>query len=133
MALVFDESLKTGITDIDIQHNFLFEAINSLENISLLESNDDMWLTLCKIEQFTQNHFKTEENYMLKYKYPDTQEHITQHNSFLDKYTLLKKDFEEEGLSENYLINLRMFLSGWIIDHYTNTDVKMAEFLRSFL
>lgn len=129
MHLIFDDSLKTGITDIDIQHNFLFEAINSLETIDL--KSNDLLFTLYNIEEYALNHFKTEEEYMYKYKYPDIVEHIIQHKNFSLKYNVLKKEFEEKGLTKECLMKLRFFLSNWIIEHYTTIDVKMAKFIKN--
>jgi len=131
MTLIFEDSLLTGITDIDIQHEFLFDAINSLEDFICNKNGNDLWFTLCNLEEYASKHFQTEEEYMLKYNYPEMDEHVEQHREFSKNYTLIKKDFNENSIDENYIISLKAFLENWIVQHYTELDVKMARFIKN--
>jgi len=133
LVIKFDESLLTGISDIDFQHKFIFQAINSLEDTDTYKDEQNLFFTICEIEEYASKHFQTEEEYMIKYNYPAINEHISQHRDFTEKYLKLKEEFEEKGLREEYLKHLRTFLSEWIIKHYTTIDVKMAAFLRASL
>ncbi len=128
MLIKLDDTLITGIKDIDIQHKLLFDAINSLENNS---DPEQIWFTLCDVEEYASVHFKTEENYMIELNYPDIDEHVKEHKVFLKKYKVLKDELEKQGASEEFLHKLRSLLVEWIIAHYIDIEVKMAKFLRS--
>jgi len=133
MAINYDDSLLTGIRDIDIQHKLLFDAINSLEDLEEKESTEDLWFVVCNIEEYASVHFKTEEEYMFKFRYPETDEHVDQHREFLEKYNVIKQEYEEKGLTKEYFQNLKNFLKEWIIEHYSNVDLKMAMFIRNYM
>ncbi len=133
MGLKFDESLLTGIQDIDIQHKLFFDAINGLEGLEEKQNADDLWFVVSNIEEYARSHFQTEEEYMRKFMYPDTDEHLDQHREFLGKYKKLKKDFEEKGITIDYMEILKVFLEEWIIQHYSCIDQKMAIYIRNYM
>ncbi|MEI8390448.1 MAG: hemerythrin family protein [bacterium] len=128
MLIKFDDSLLTGITDIDIQHKYLFNAINSLEDIDNHE--EQLRFAICDIEEYASEHFKTEEQYMAECKYPETEEHIKEHQEFSENYKALQSILDKHDVSDDFLIELKSFLANWIVKHYTEIDVKMAKFIK---
>ena len=128
MLIKMDESLITGICDIDAQHELLFDAINNLAAIT--KNKQDLWFVVEDIKKYAAIHFQTEEKYMREYNYPEIEEHIKEHADFSEKFVILRQELEENGLSENFVQNFRIFLVRWIMNHYTNIDVKMAEFIK---
>jgi len=129
MYLKIDENFITGINDIDIQHKFLFEAINNLADFH--KNRGNLWSVMCNIQEYASVHFSTEENYMQKYNYPEIEEHIKEHKLFSEKYLVLKKELLEKGMTDEFLEKLRSFLAGWIVAHYTDIDIKMADFIKN--
>jgi len=129
MELKIDENFITGINDIDIQHKFLFEAINSLADFH--KNRGNLWSVMCNLQEYASVHFQTEEEYMTKYSYPEIEEHIKEHRLFSERYVALKKELIEKGMTDEFLGKLRNFLAGWIVAHYTDIDIKMANFIKS--
>jgi len=128
MFIKIDESFITGISDIDTQHKFLFDAINSLADFK--KNRSKLWSVICDIQEYASVHFQTEEKLMTELNYPHIDEHISEHRAFSEKYGALKKELIENGMSDSFLEQLRSFLVSWIIAHYTNIDIKMVAFIK---
>jgi hemerythrin len=128
MIIKIDESLITGIKDIDEQHRLLFEAINRLSEDQI--SFDQIRATMLDLEKYACEHFDTEEKYMHKYNYSDINDHAQKHRDFLEKFKKIKILFDADNFSQEFLIELRTFLVQWITTHYKETDVKLADFLK---
>lgn len=129
MAIVWNDNLKTGISTIDEQHQLLFKTINELEELKYTQ--DGFYKVLLNLQDYVSVHFCTEEKYMRCLCYPEYENHKTCHEKFVaDCQEILKKDkpFDKFSNIEQELIN---FVENWIIAHYTNEDVKMAEFVKS--
>ena len=129
MTISWNDNLKTGIHDIDEQHQQLFETINKLEKFK--ESNIGLKDVLVELQTYMLRHFKTEEEYMRYTNYPDYTAHKNAHDKVLEDYReIMKKD-----LATDFALNPRMelttFIEDWLTDHYTNTDVKMADYIRN--
>jgi len=127
--LKIDDSFITGIDDIDAQHKFLFDAINSLANFN--NNRENLWFVICEIEEYASVHFQTEEKYMIDFNYPHIDDHIKEHRAFSKRYNVLKEELTEHGMTDDFLERLRFFLVSWIIAHYTNIDIKMVNFIKS--
>lgn len=78
------KSLITGIEEIDAQHEEFFGAIQALEYPN--KSQQDLWDILLKIEIYARTHFETEESYMKKFNYPIIDEHIIEHEFFMENF-----------------------------------------------
>lgn len=128
MGIEFNNDLKTGIEEIDSQHQFLFEAINKL--VSEKPRKDNIWDVLLDIQKYACIHFDTEESYMAKFQYPAKEHHTKEHAKFLAKFSELKVLFNESGFSKIFVGELQDFLIDWILTHYQNTDREMAFYLK---
>ncbi len=124
-------NLITGIEDIDTQHSDLFYAIKDFDFNKKTE--EALWAILIEIEIYTQVHFETEEKYMEKFNYPLIEEHIIEHRLFTKNFTELKKNFDNEGFSKIFVEDFQKFLMDWLLKHYTEIDVKMADFIKTRL
>jgi hemerythrin len=129
VAIIWDDSLKTGISIIDEQHEQLFETINKFEKFK--ESNTGLKEILIELQTYMTRHFITEEEYMRYTEYPDYINHKKAHDKFLDDYReLIKKNLTNDCILNSGLA-LTKFAEDWLTEHYTNTDIKMAKHIRS--
>lgn len=128
MSFKMDKNLITGIDDIDSQHQKLFSTIHCLDNDDL--DDDKVVQILLEIRCYVVEHFKTEERYMRKYRYPHYEEHKALHESFVNDYNDLIFKFAEDFSISSVLPSLPHVLHNWLITHYGDADVKMTEFLR---
>ncbi|MGA1862795.1 hemerythrin family protein [Deferribacter thermophilus] len=85
------ENLITGIDRIDEQHGAMFYLLAKIEKyFKVGEGEKAISDSLTFLENYVKTHFKTEEEFMQKYNYPDYEVHKLEHES-LEKI-LLKKD-----------------------------------------
>jgi len=130
----WNDSLLTGVDEIDRQHRILVNSINEA-NVRLMEDHD-----IALIEQITKDllsyaiyHFETEEDLMREYGYnaesaADNELHLKQHREFSAQVVAVR-----DGLRDGKSISredLLAFLNGWLVNHIMNTDQRLGEFIR---
>ncbi len=132
--LVWNDTLATGVSEIDEQHKILINSINEA-NIRM-SSTQVSAETLQKITQnllsYALYHFETEEELMQTYGYAqsqgmDQEAHHQQHREFSATVVQVR-----EGIKAGRLISredLLSFLNGWLIQHILHTDKKLGNFI----
>jgi hemerythrin-like metal-binding protein len=121
---------ETGYTLIDDQHRSLFHAINALHSAILEGRGADMLeRTLTILDHYTTIHFQTEENFMIRFDYPDYADHVKKHQRLRYKVEdfLALKDRHDDA---SFAIQVSRFLTQWLIHHIREEDLKMITFLR---
>ena len=131
--LLWDESLRIHIDEIDIQHENLFNVINALHD-SIIKSGDDEQTrpVLNSLLEFIMIHYATEERWMRKYKYPEYQIHIEQHQEYVSKIKEFVSDYKSERTdlpAKEILISL----AGWHSKHIIDFDKKFGRFIKEKL
>ena len=134
MAPEWTEDLTVGVEKIDSQHRELFKRINSLRTaLRDGSARDETEKTLEFLEQYVQEHFAMEENYMRKYGYHGIMAHRTEHEGFvkdLNEYKAKWKELNREGEITSFLeIEMERRFSQWLADHIGRTDKAMGEFI----
>ena len=83
MAIEWTSNLSVGIASIDDQHKKLFDMADQLfeagKNGKTKEFISEM---LDFLDQYTKQHFKSEETYMKSIGYPDYENQRTMHTDF---------------------------------------------------
>jgi len=123
----WDGSLELGIKDIDEQHKGLIETINLFESVSNAADRYKICLeTIMRLKKYFDEHFMTEESYMIEYDYPDFVSHKKEHSEFIKNVL----DFEMACV-EFYApyTPILEFLREWLTKHVKDTDIKMGKFL----
>lgn len=128
MSKLFTERLKLHIDTIDSQHNDIFEHIEMFQNACQQQKGRDEVLKSFKfIKQYTIKHFKDEEAFMLKNKYPKYQEHKKAHELFIK----MVSDFEEkigDEITISTIIGMNK-INGALSSHILNIDRQLADFI----
>ena len=75
---------------------------------------------------YTDTHFKHEEELFDKYNYSDVEEHKKIHKNFVDTVLRVKRDYEF-GKPIN-TVEIMAFLSEWLINHIQGTDKNILTF-----
>lgn len=130
MPIVWNDNLKTGIDVIDYQHQRLFETINKLDKVKTIKIT--FYEVLLELRVYISEHFRVEEKFMSTSKYPDYETHRDHHDIFIEKY---KEFFHIIMKSSNVMEHsdkMISFVETWIEQHYSNEDVKMANYLRNY-
>lgn len=128
MAFIkWDDSLSVNVKEIDEQHKKLVDLINKLTDaMSAGKAKQILGNILNELASYTVIHFKTEEKYFDKFKYPFTISHKKEHNDFIKKINDFKRDFESGKALLS--VEIMKFLKDWLIKHIKGSDKKYSEF-----
>ncbi len=131
MRLQWTEDFSTGIADIDVQHQELFEKVNKfLEACDHGHCREEVDPLLHFLETYTRAHLAAEEKLQLQYAYPHYPTHKAAHEEFLRAFSQLKTKYDKEG-PNNYLALLTYDLMvNWFINHMASEDKTFCHFLK---
>lgn len=128
--LEWNDGLSTGIERIDNQHKKLVDIVNRIHD-GMLANNSYFQLSdiFTELRDYTTYHFSTEEDYMEKYAYQDTNVHKNEHHSFVEKFTQVEQDCKS---GKNAIsMDILNYLSSWLVTHILGTDKNLGAFLQS--
>ncbi len=129
-AFVWSDKLVTGITDVDEQHQRLVELINEVGSLCTQDAGSDkIKPVLDELVQYTQYHFKNEEQLMRQYSVSAThqQHHLKAHEAFCEQVTLAIGIIQSSPQSTmNLLAQLLNYLTRWLLQHIMVDDLRMA-------
>jgi len=119
----WDESLETGITDIDIQHRVLFNIlkilVDSLENNREDEVIDGI---LKELSRYTKYHTVAEAAYHIG-SLENRAEHEKTHKDFITKVDGLKK-LRKTMNNREFGSLMAEFICYWIEEHIRGMDMR---------
>ncbi|MFH2065612.1 MAG: bacteriohemerythrin [Pseudomonadota bacterium] len=121
----WDNSFSVGVEEIDAQHKNLINIFNKF--YYRIESDDKKALgrLLASLVEYTVYHFATEEKYMKKFHYHDTENHIKEHQLFTEKVADVKKRFDSGKLILS--LEITKFVKDWIANHILVSDKKYSQ------
>ena len=131
MALQWTQDLSVGVNVIDDQHKELFRRVNSfVAAMGEGKGKGEIDRVLKFLESYVVTHFRTEETYMTKYKYPDYPSHKAEHERFVEAFIGFKNELETEGASSYLTLRCGCWLSDWLIRHIGKVDKAMGAFFK---
>ena len=126
----WNDKFSVNILMFDAEHKKIIDIINAL---TVAEQHN---YTLDKVAEIMNNiiiyikmHFKSEEDYMINFKYPEYQSHKEEHVKFMERITfyhnrLILSDY----IVENNIFDILKYFKQWIIDHIQMVDKKYTHF-----
>lgn len=131
MALVeWNDSYSVGIVYLDNQHKGLVAQINALHDaMSLGKARKVLSPILDTLIDYTATHFSSEEELFAKYNYPEKEDHIAEHQRFVDDVLIFKEHYESGRALVSF--EILAFLKNWIVGHMLGSDQKYKAFLES--
>ena len=130
MYAEFDDSLVTGNEMIDAQHKELIKRINDLL-ISCEEHADRKAAVqmLNYLADYTDFHFKAEEELQEQIGYPGIQEHKKKHEELKKTVQELHEMLEEqEGPTDDFVEQVNKNVTQWLYYHIKGFDRSVAEY-----
>jgi hemerythrin len=115
------ETYSVEIKELDDQHKKLFEIINRLyDEMRQSQAMDKIEPILKELSDYAAYHFKTEEDYFIKFKYEDLENHIREHLAYKQKIN----DYLIQAAENNRSVPFTLldFLSTWWVNHIIGTD-----------
>ena len=122
----WDESLATGIPQIDMQHKALFDTLSVLEKAA---AEGRYLATMSGLETLTfyaRTHLADEERLMERHGYPKLEKHRAEHKKF--KAALYKLRLANTHCDN--VVEVVGFISEWLTNHVNKTDLEFATYLR---
>jgi hemerythrin-like metal-binding protein len=125
MLFEWDESCKTGNSEIDSDHKRLVDLINDLYEAMQDGCGGALLLPIFSaLKDYTLTHFKREEELMVACHAPDQERHLSEHRMMIDKLA----DLEQRHRGGEAAISLQTltFLRDWLKNHICVIDQKLA-------
>jgi len=123
--IAFTEAHLVGVAEIDAQHRQLVRMANEI-NFEMSVNAPDAAIRprFDALIQFTLHHFQTEQGYMARHRYPDTQAHVTEHAQLI---TEVQQIVQMRGREGDLLVLQRV--KDWLITHIQGADRALGQFL----
>jgi len=126
MPMSWNDSLATGVADIDDQHKELFHQLSRLhEAMSRGTGPDEISSTLDFLGDYVVNHFATEEKHMDDVGCPAAAANKQAHSEFLAMFEQYRRRFEQSGGSPALVLDIANMISRWLVDHIMKIDIRL--------
>jgi hemerythrin-like metal-binding protein len=123
------DELSVNIQTIDDQHKKLIGLINNLYTaMKVGQGKSVLDQVLTEMTDYAAYHFKTEKDLFERYQYPETMQHLQEHNEYAKTINGLKEKHEKGQLTAS--IETMLFLREWLSKHILETDKKYVPFLK---
>lgn len=125
-----DKIFRLGLEEFDKQHKTLFAIVNKVFQLIFEgQDNGDAGKLLARLMDYTIMHFRSEEEMMKKYGYPDYENHQKQHDFLASRVKEMYRKFQIDGVAINE--ETMSFLVKWVLHHIAKVDSDYAPFLKS--
>ncbi len=127
MALIkWKKEYSIGVTKIDNQHRRIIKIVNQAFGLQFSKQNEqDVEEILDNLQNYIKEHFKTEEEYMLKHHYAGYEEQRNEHNQFIDRLFNAQTEYFKDGRVTS--INIFNFIWDWFSQHILIHDKKLSK------
>ena len=126
----FTPDLETKVPKIDAQHKELFKRINDIVAMGVKAVNkEETDKTFKLLSDYITEHFRDEEELQRKSGYPKYEWHREQHKLFVDSFKNLKQEYDKNGASAAFTLQLNKSIIDWIVKHIRHVDIELGKFL----
>lgn len=127
--ITWEDKYSVNISMLDEEHKKIIAKVNAVtvadwHNYTLEKIAE----TIHDMITYAKKHFKSEEDYMIKFKYPAYQCHKEEHDKFVERITfyydrLILNDY----IVENNIFDILKHFKQWLIVHIQVTDKGYTE------
>ena len=126
------KDMETGVAVIDSQHKELVDRLNQVISLGAKAvSKEETKKTLKMLGDYIVKHFSDEEALQKKSGYTKYEWHKSQHQIYIAEFQKLNKEFETNGSSPKFVLDLQNSMIGWLVRHIKSADVELGKFLNS--
>jgi hemerythrin len=132
MSVEWTPNLSVGVDYIDDQHKIWFEKANGLfEAGRERRAKDYISQMLDFLDEYTKQHFRDEEAYMEKIRYPEIDAQKKAHATFINDLAKLKSDYEKSSGNILVILNANKMIINWLINHIKIMDKKIGDYVKT--
>lgn len=132
MSIEWSDELATGVESIDKGLRTIIDTINEIRGIDKHELTEEQTEDVIRFfGGHVIDHFKAEEELMLKHKCPDYDVHKEEHMRFLKNFAGLKKLFRDERSPVLMVSVIEDEYLKWLVKHIKKHDKTTASFLKA--
>jgi hemerythrin len=125
MALSWNDSLRTGLTWQDTQHQALFATVDELlEAMYRKEDSEKLGAQFEQVRAGFAKHFSGQEQFMRRMLSPGFTEHKAAHDKFLESLMPIKQKLG--NLSSKAILDIQFMFSSWMRTHILSMDRAVA-------
>lgn len=125
----WDAAWETGIPAIDKQHKQLVDHVGRLlDAIMDGQTEIDIENSLFFLAQYTDFHFRDEEEIMAETRYPALAEHRARHTEMREQVAEMVRTHVREP--QALTVELVRYMHNWIINHVGTMDKALAAYLK---
>ena len=106
----------------DKQHQVLFEVLDKIKSADVGPREME------KLQDYAENHFAIEEEYMEQLQYPHRDQHVVAHDKFREELQSLVD--QQQNMDPKFQFLVGTFLTEWLTRHVFGIDKKLEEFIR---
>lgn len=142
MPIVWRDALSVGNDLIDADHRHLLSLINTVEDLLTTDRpRTDLLEAIDHLGNYTDFHFRREEQIMLRVQYAKYDDHKQAHGRLIEQLKQATQPIltplEEvspttAGLPEETRDNVVELLRHWLVDHILKDDLKLKPLLAHY-
>jgi hemerythrin len=126
--IVWDDSMTTGLPQIDVQHHELIAKFNELEEAITVGRGREVAENVLDFLQFYAAwHFQREEDCMEKYHCPVAEGNKRAHADFLARFGRFYTQYQESGIDAQTVQDTYLELGRWIDQHIRQVDTHLYQ------
>ncbi|MDZ4691695.1 hemerythrin family protein [Terricaulis sp.] len=123
--MVWDQSLDIGVHDMNREHQDILNAMNEIYDAAQAgQRGAGIMAKVDRLGQVTAKHFRDEEAFMARTKYPDLENHKRMHAKLLRDFAEHRAATEAAGGAPSNAFF--QFLRLWLAAHIKCIDLKYA-------
>lgn len=132
MNYKFTNNCLIGVEQIDDEHRELFRLVGEVQDLLHDRWNADKYFEICdvveRLRDYAAEHFRHEEEYMVKIGHPELEMQIEQHTQFCEKVNAVDLR-SAEGDQQAFIEDILSFLVKWLYRHILGSDLLIGKLM----
>ncbi len=125
MPLSWREEYAVGIQRIDDQHREIFARIGNLfHGLQQGQGSEELRRTFAFLEEYTQTHFRDEEELMAASRYVLLPQHRAEHQALIRQLAVWRAGVDQADL--RLILQAATMLGEWLRRHIAGSDQALA-------
>ena len=127
MAILWNETMATGVAKVDQQHQMLFLKLDGLLTAMRQgKAKEEVEKMLAWLGQYAAQHFAHEEGCMNAHHCPAAAANKAAHAEFVRVFGDFQARFKRDGATTTLVLEVEKSLAAWVEQHIRRIDVQLG-------